>query len=195
MITWWNTLDAAARVFAMIAIPSTLVLLLQTILLFFGIGDDIEGDLDVLEGSDDGLVLFSLRGIMGMAAVGGWSGLVLYQADLPLAAVVPIALLLGLGALVGIAFLMKLSLRLQSSGNIDLGHAIGKVGIVYIPIPANLQGVGKVNITVQERLIEVEAMTAAGRKIATGESVRVVSTDETGKVLVEPMANPDVSAL
>ena len=58
-------------------------------------------------------------------------------------------------ALVAIAYLMKLSLRLQSSGNIDLGYAIGKVGSVYIPIPPSMQGVGKINITIVVSLVEV----------------------------------------
>lgn len=188
MITWWNSLDTASRVFAMIAIPSTLVLVVQTILLFFGFDDDmdIDGDgiIDVTTG--DGLVLFSLRGIMGMGAVGGWSGLVLYETGLPLALSVILALVFGFLTLVVIAWLMKLSMKLQSSGNLDLGYAIGKVGTVYIPIPASMKGTGKINITIQERLIEVNAVTAAERKLATGENVRVVGTDETGMLVVEP---------
>lgn len=188
MITWWNSLDTASRVFAMIAIPSTLVLVVQTILLFFGFDDDmdIDGDgiIDVTTG--DGLVLFSLRGIMGMGAVGGWSGLVLYETGLPLALSVILALVFGFLTLVVIAWLMKLSMKLQSSGNLDLGYAIGKVGTVYIPIPASMKGTGKINITIQERLIEVNAVTAAERKLATGENVRVVGTDEAGILVVEP---------
>jgi len=131
-------------------------------------------------------VLFSLRGIMGMAAVGGWSGLVLYETGIPLGLAVVLAVIFGFLALVGIAWMMKLSLKLQSSGNLDLGYAIGKVGTVYIPIPADMKGTGKINITLQERLVEVNAMTPADRKIATGESVRVISTDETGILVVEP---------
>ena len=94
----------------------------------------------------------------------------------------------GFMALVGIAWIMKLSSKLQSSGNIDLGYAIGKVGTVYIPVPASMKGSGKVNLTIQERFIEVNAVTTADRKLTTGESVRVVATDETGMLVVEPLA-------
>ena len=185
MIAWWNGMDLAARIFAIVAIPSTLVLVVQTILLFFGFDDDFDGDVDIP--GDDGMVLFSLRGIMGMAAVGGWSGLVLYQTGVPLGMSVLLAAIFGFLTLVGIAWMMKLSLKLQSSGNLDLGYAIGKVGTVYIPIPAEMKGTGKINITLQERLVEVNAMTPSDRKIATGESVRVISTDETGILVVEPV--------
>ena len=180
-------MDLAARVFAIVAIPSTLVLVVQTILLFFGFDEEFDGDVDIP--GDDGMVLFSLRGIMGMAAVGGWSGLVLYQTGLPLGMAVLLAVVFGFIALVGIAWLMKVSMKLQSSGNLDLGYAIGKVGTVYIPIPAEMKGTGKVNITIQERLVEVNAVTACDRKLSTGESVRVVGTDETGVLVVEPFSN------
>lgn len=197
MIAWWNNMDLVGQIFALIAIPSTLVLVVQTILLLIGIGDndladgiDLDGDgiPDIPgDGGSDGLVLFSLRGIMAMAAVGGWSGLVMHEAGINLAVTVFLALAFGFITLVGIAWIMKLAMGLQSNGNLDLGAAIGKVGTVYIPIPENMKGTGKINLTLQERFIEIDAMTTAERKLATGESVRVVSTDETGVVVVEPL--------
>ena len=189
MIQWWNNMDLVGQIFALVAIPATLVLVVQTVLLFFGFGDDdidMDGaDIDV-DGSD-GMALFSIRGIMGMAAVGGWSGLVMHEAGINIWVTILLALAFGFLALVGIAYIMKLAAKLQSSGNIDLGSAIGKVGTVYIPIPPSMQGRGKINITLQERFLEVTAMTNADRKIATGESVRIVATDENSVVVVEPM--------
>ena len=189
MIQWWNNMDLVGQIFALIAIPATLVLVIQTVLLFFGFGDD---DIDI-DGSDididgsDGMALFSIRGIMGMAAIGGWSGLVMYEAGINIWVTILLALAFGFLALVGIAYIMKLASKLQSSGNIDLGSAIGKVGTVYIPIPPRMQGTGKINITLQERFLEVSAMTNVDRKIATGESVRIVATDENSVVVVEPI--------
>ena len=86
MIQWWNSLDTFARVYAFIAIPSTLVLIVQTILLMIGLNDGDDG-LDLTDngitdtpgdGGSDGLALFSIRGIMALLTVGGWSGLALY---------------------------------------------------------------------------------------------------------------------
>ena len=189
MIQWWNNMDLVGQIFALIAIPATLVLVVQTVLLFFGFGDDdidIDGpDVDIDGG--DGMALFSIRGIMGMAAIGGWSGLVMHEAGINIWVTILLAVAFGFLALVGIAYIMKLASKLQASGNIDLGRAIGKVGTVYIPIPPSMQGSGKVNITLQERFLEVTAMTNADRKIATGESVRIVATDENSVVVVEPM--------
>lgn len=197
MITWWNNMDLIGQIFALIAIPSTLILLVQTVLVLFGGDSDFDDGIDLNgngqidtpgDGGADGMALFSLRGIMAMASVGGWSGLVMHEAGINIVVTIILAVAFGIMALVGIAWIMKLSARLQSSGNIDLGYAIGKVGTVYIPVPAAMKGSGKVNITVQERFIEVNAVTTSERKLTTGESVRVVATDETGMLVVEPLA-------
>ncbi len=201
MTVWWNNLGILGQIFALIAISSTLILIIQTVLLFFGIGGshgDFDDGIDITgngeidtpgETQSDGLTLFSIRGIMAMLSIGGWCGLVLTQFNFPAFLAIMIALGVGFLALLGIAFLMKAAMQLQSSGNIELGNAIGKIGKVYIPIPAKAQGNGKITVTVQDTLIEVDAITTAERKLATGESVRVVATDEIGTLVVEPLIN------
>lgn len=198
MIAWWNGMDIVGQILALIAVPSTLVLVVQTVLLLFGIGgedadaDGIDltgnGEIDTPgDGGSDGLALFSIRGIMAMASVGGWSGLVMHEAGVNIAITILLAGAFGFLALIGVAYLMKLSMKLQDNGTINLGYAIGKVGVVYIPIPESMKGTGKVNITVQERLVEANAVTSASRKLKTGENVRVIGTDETGVLVVEPL--------
>lgn len=194
MIQWWNQLDAFARVYALIAIPSTLILVVQTVLLFLGVGDgddgiDLTGDGQIDtpgDGGSDGLVLFSVRGIMAMLCVGGWSGLALYASGAAQWLTILLSLLCGLAALFMIACLMRAAMKLQSSGNISLAAAIGKTGRVYIPIPPRTQGSGKITLTLQERFIEADAVTTADRRLATGEAVRIVSTDED-LLVVEPL--------
>ena len=46
MLNWWNSLDALQHFFAYIAIPATLILCIQTILLLFGLGAGGDGNLD-----------------------------------------------------------------------------------------------------------------------------------------------------
>lgn len=195
MIQWWTSLGVTGQIFAIIAIPSTLVLIVQTVLLFFGIGDGVDGSADLIdadlsdgiEAGGDGLAVFSIRGIVAMLAVSGWSGLAMYQAGWNLWVVILLAAIFGILALIGIAYMMKAIMKLQDDGNIDLGSAVGKSGKVYIPIPANMAGTGKINLTLQERFIEVDAVTPCNRTIKTGETVRVTATDEIGTLVVEPV--------
>lgn len=44
MFDWWISLGTVGQVFATIAIPASVILLIQTILLFFGIGSEEHGD-------------------------------------------------------------------------------------------------------------------------------------------------------
>ncbi|HHT54286.1 MAG TPA: hypothetical protein GX011_05060 [Clostridiales bacterium] len=191
MINWWNSLTTTQQIFALIAIPSTVVIIIQTILLLIGLGDGGDADIDsdgVVDGVDgDGLALFSVRGIMTMLAVMGWSGMALLETALPEGVSILIAVVLGLFMLVLMAYIMKLISKLQSSGNIDVGNTIGKVAQVYIPIAPNGEKSGKVTLTVQEKYAEFNAITTANQTLRTGAYVRVVAVDESGTLVVEPI--------
>ena len=189
MIAWWNELQLAQQIFALIAIPSTLIMLIQTALLLIGIGDGGEGDVDgdeLFEGGGDGLVLFSVRGVVSTLTVMGWAAVALLETLSPTLAI-GIAVLLGAATLFGTAYLMRAVAKLQTSGNIDVENAVGKVATVYIPIPAKGTGAGKVTMTLQEKYSEFSAVTLGSEKLTTGTLVRVVSVDGTGVLAVEPL--------
>ena len=196
MIEWWNSLEISRQIFALIALPSTLILLIQTLLTLFGVGEDVDDpDLD-LGGTDGdveidaGLALFSVRGILSMLTIMGWVGFALLATDLPEWASVLIAVVSGVITLIGMAYLMRAVMRLQSSGNINIENCIGKVAQVYIPIPPLSTGSGKVNITVQESYREFSAITTVDDTLKTGAFVRVVAVGEGGVLVVEPVAAP-----
>lgn len=50
MIAWWESLTWLERLFAYVAVPATLLLILQTLLLLFGLGHDGETDVDGPDG-------------------------------------------------------------------------------------------------------------------------------------------------
>lgn len=190
MLAWFGSLNQLQRIFAYIAIPSTVILLLQTILLIFGIGDDdadmdTSVDTDSTETGGDGLALFSIRGIVAMLCIGGWCGIALLGTEMNRILAIIISVIAGIAALFGMAYLMKAVSKLQSSGNISVENALGKTAQVYIPIPPALSGCGKINITLQEKYTELPAVTNEGEQIRTGETVRVVSVNEAGTLVVE----------
>lgn len=193
MFEWWDTLNTVQRVFAMIAIPSTLIMVIQTVMLALGwIGDsDVDMD-DVPDGdgdlADDGLTLFSVRGIVAMLAVMGWTAIAFIESGLNQIASVLIAIVLGFLTLVGMAYFMRAVYRLQASGNLDVGNAVGKVAKVYIPIAGNAKKQGKVTMTLQEKYCELDAITTSSETLPTGSYVRVVAVDGTGTLVVEPIA-------
>ena len=189
MIAWWETLDTVQRVFALIAIPSTLIMIIQTVLLTLGLIGDGDADLVGVDDDlgDDGLTLFSVRGIVAMLAVTGWTAIAFIESGLNQVAAVLIAIVLGILTLVGMAYFMKAVYRLQASGNIDVGNAVGKVAKVYIPIAADAKKTGKVTMTLQEKYCEFDAITTSHENLPTGSYVRVTAVDGANVLVVEPL--------
>ena len=192
MINWWNELLLIQQIFALIALPSTLLIIIQTILMLIGIGGDSGADADVdiddgIEVPDDGLAIFSVRGVTSMLCITGWVAVALLETSLPQGVSIAIAIACGVATLIGMAYLMRAIYRLQSSGNIDIENCVGKIGEVYIPIPSTGNGSGKINLTVQEKFSEFTAITTSGEQLKTGAFVRVVAVSESGVLVVEPI--------
>lgn len=195
MIEWWNGLDIAQQIFALVGIGSGVILVIQMVMLLFGLGDDSDmdfddgdpGDLDI--GDGDGLTLFTVKGVVAMLCIMGWTGVIFLGTDMHRALAYVLAFLCGAATLVIMAYVMRAILKLQSSGNIDVGNAVGKVGQVYIPIKPSGSASGKVNITIQGQYSEFSAITTADRVLPTGLYVRVVAVDEAGTLVVEPIDN------
>lgn len=198
MINWWNELLLIQQIFALIALPSTLLIVIQTVLMLIGIGGDggaeVDADVDLDDGievPDDGLAIFSVRGVTSMLCITGWVAVALLETSLPQGVSIAIAILCGVATLIGMAYLMRAVYRLQSSGNIDIENCVGKIGEVYIPIPSAGNGSGKVNLTVQEKFSEFTAITTAADELKTGAFVRVVAVSQSGVLVVEPIAKKD----
>lgn len=201
LIEFFTSLALGQQIFVCVAVPATVILIIQIVMMLIGLGasdTDIDGDgiPDALEAPGDdtdlpdgGLSFFTLRGIVSMLCIMGWSGLVFLDPSLgiPTPVGILISFVLGVIALVLVAFAMKGISKLQSSGNLDLRNAIGKVGQVYLTIPAGGKSSGKVNVTIQEQFKEFTAITTAEEPIKTGSYVRIVAVSESGTLVVEPI--------
>ena len=84
-----------------------------------------------------------------------------------------IAILAGGAAMYGMYRLMRAIYGLQSSGNIDIRNAVGRPAKIYIPVPPERAGKGKIQITLQGRTMEYEAISDAAETLSTGENVVV----------------------
>lgn len=99
----------------------------------------------------------------------------------------------GLGAMYGVFFLMRGLHRLHAEGNERIARAVGLEGTVFLTIPAKNQGAGKVHLTLQNRLVEYQAMTA-GERLPTGSRVIVVGVLGPDKVEVQAVSEIPESA-
>ena len=190
---WWQTLNLMQKIYFCIATPATVLLILQIVLMLIGFGGhdaDFDGDVDVdidvdvdadtdFDGgfdADPGFNLFTTRGLIAFLTVGGWVGYAFSDGNPALAVI--LSLICGFAALVGMAFLLKWLLGLQSNGNISYKSAIGKTCEVYLTIPAQKQGKGKVTILLNESLTELSAVTLSETPIKTGAKAKVVAVED-----------------
>ena len=93
----------------------------------------------------------------------------------------------GCVALYLVAWTMKALSRLRADGTVQIRNTVGEMAIVYLPIPAQQSGKGKVTVTVQNRTMEYEALTDHSA-LPTGATVRVVSVVDPETLSVEPVS-------
>ena len=73
--------------------------------------------------------------------------------------------------------------RLQSSGNVSIHSTIDAEGSVYVAIPENGQGKGKIRLTLGDRERFYSAVTE-GEALPSTERVRVVAVNDDNSVTV-----------
>jgi membrane protein implicated in regulation of membrane protease activity len=201
---WWNSLGLAGQIMAVAAIPMTVVMFLQLILMLFGYGTgsdaDTDSDGDCGDAAPDNTSyeagsnnssgfskIFTVRGIVAFFALGGWAGLAALSAGIPLIWSIQISLLSGVAALMLASIVIRLALRMQDSGNLNLKHALAQTAEVYITIPPLREKTGKVMVLMQERLVELEAVTDSDTAIKPNTKVEVVGIADNERLIVRPI--------
>jgi membrane protein implicated in regulation of membrane protease activity len=197
---WWNALSTASHVFYCIAVPATLVLLIQTVMMLIGIGDDgdgfgdavddgsaidigstadgVFGEDSIVETADvsglEGLRIFTLRGIIAFFVVFGWVGVMMQEAGVFLPITLLVAAAAGFAMMVALAFLFRAVMKLRSDGNLDNRNAIGTSGKVYLTIPPARSGAGKVQVMLQGAFVERNAVTDETEAIPSEAEIVVI---------------------
>ena len=185
LTNWFEALSPASQIFWGISIVSSIIFAFQLLitLLGFDSGADVEvGEADL----DAEFSLFSLRSIVAFMLFFGWTGvMVLNNGGTPTRAIT-LGAIAGTIAMIVIAYLLYHMYKMEESGTVSLLSTIGKEGEVYIPIPSKLNGKGKVQIEVENKLMELVAVTNQ-EKISTGSKVKVLDVLEKNVLLVEAL--------
>ena len=131
--------------------------------------------------------LFSFQSILALLVIFGWTGIAMAaNRNIPGFVAVLVALLAGAAALFLTAWMFYGLMKLQNSGNVRLTNAVGLEGEVYIPVPANGKGQGKVNLLLQGRWVECDAVNAGLEPLRTGQAVRIAGLQGGSVLIVEP---------
>lgn len=162
-------------------------MLLQIVLGMLGGDADVDADVDVdadFDGAEGGGGL-SIRALAAFLTFFGLSGMAATKGGLGPWAAGGVALVTGSMAFWLTGLLMAQMYKLRSSGTVDVRNAIGAEARVYLRVPGEKSGEGKVTVPLQGRTVEYRAFTA-GRELRTGELCRVVAVHGPNTVEVAP---------
>ncbi|GAA4439009.1 hypothetical protein [Bremerella cremea] len=148
------------------------------------IPDDYTGD---AHGSTALFGVISFKTLVTAFTFFGLAGLACLSAGLNEPVSFAIAVAFGIAAMYAVHWLMQVMLRLAQDGTVRIANSVGENGTVYIPIPPHQEGVGKIQIRVQDQIVEYAAQTTAETKLTTGTPVQVVEVLSPTIVLVVPL--------
>jgi membrane protein implicated in regulation of membrane protease activity len=135
--------------------------------------------------------VISFRTLVAAIAFFGLIGSAAQSAGQPIGVQLLLATAAGIGAMYGVHWLMRSVSRLGEDATLRVKNALGQQGTVYVPISGSRGQAGKIQLKVQNRLVEFEAVTSAPERLATGTKVRVVAV--AGNLLeVEPVKTASV---
>jgi hypothetical protein len=182
-------LDPMLKTFWFIAIPVSIVFLVQAVMTFVGMdsSDGIEADFDAdLDHGEAPFQLFSFRNLINFLLGFGWAGISFYHV------VESRILLMGLAIAVGSIFVFAFFLMIQQiqrfaeDNTFKIESALNQVCSVYLSIPGNKGGKGKIQVSVKGTVHELDAITESNR-IESGSMVRIIRIENNSLVVVEKL--------
>lgn len=198
---WWTSLSVIMKVLWGITLAASFIFIIQTVMTFLGADaggdfdmdaggmDGVDMSLDDASGADmgTGMNLYTFRNLVNFLLGFGWSMILLQDSIASKGLLIIISLLVGLALVTMVMYLFKWLSGMQQSGNIDVyKSAVGCQGKVYLTIPGERSGEGKVQITINNAVREYSALTDSDT-LKTGTPVKVIEVLSPSTLLVEEL--------
>lgn len=189
MTEWWTSLDLFMKILWCIAIASSLIFIVETILTFIGADVEMDTDIDVADGGFEGdpsMNLYTFRNLVNFLLGMSWTAIILNDQIASKALLMLIAFAVGALLVAAVMYMFRWLSKMQQSGNINIFQsAAGCNGKVYLTIPAERKGTGKVQISINESIREYDALTDSETELKTGTAIKVVEVIDSSTLLVE----------
>ncbi len=187
---WWANLDTVPQIFWGIAIIFTVFFVIQFVISLFGLDFETDLDVDADTGGgfslDPSFALLSVRSIIAFFTFFGWAGVLAMSKGYSTTSALIFAVIAGVAAMALVAYLMYFFSKLGEEGNADLQELIYQNATVYLTIPGRRKGKGKVHVTLNESLREMDAVTE-GDSLPNGKEVKIIEIIDKNTLVVEPV--------
>jgi hypothetical protein len=187
LFTMYGELPLLLQIFWGCAVVASLIFIVQMVLTLIGMdSSDVDVDFDGANTMDlgGGLNLFTIKNFIGFLVGFGWAGVCFYDA------IPNVILLLLVAFVVGCLFvgifvvIYKQTKKLEHNGAFKIDDVMGTTVSVYLRIPANGTGKGKVQVSQNGSVHELDAFTD-GEEIPSGAKVKIVEVIDNETVKVE----------
>lgn len=192
MAEWFSNLEFLPKVYWLVAIIGSLVFCVVMVMAFSGGEADDIGDIDSDMDADAGVgfQFISFKNLVGFFTIFGWSGIACNDAGLSAPLTIIISVISGLLMMVIMATLFFFISRLADSGTLVYKNAIDAVGEVYLTIGADRSKMGKVSVSVQGTMRELDALTDSLTELKSGTIIKVVDVTSNGILIVDHTRKP-----
>lgn len=191
MLDWFSNLEFLPKVYWLIAIIGSLIFSIVMIMAFTGGDadgiDDMDSDLDA-DGA--GFQFITFKNLVGFFTIFGWSGIACIDSGLSTLITIIISVISGLLMMVIMAALFYFISKLADSGTLNYKNAIDAVGEVYLTIGADRSKMGKVTVSVQGTMRELDALTDSQTELKSGTIIKVVDVTSNGILIVDQTRKP-----
>jgi hypothetical protein len=176
-VSWWEHMATLEHVYWIIAVAGSVVLLVQLVMAFAsGLDFHVEGDVAAHSGTDINLPHFQLltiRNVVAFFVIFGWVGIAMIHANATVPLTIIVSFCCGLIMMVLVAAIFVGLSKLQTSGNGDVSLAKGSEAQVYLTIPPARKSGGKIEVVLQGKKVEMDALTDDSLPLLTGVSVKI----------------------
>ena len=191
MTEWWTSLDLFMKILWCIAIASSLIFIIETILTFIGadVDMDMDADFDMPDAGFEGdpsMNLYTFRNLVNFLLGMSWTAIILNGQINSKTLLMLIAFAVGALLVFVVMMMFKGLSKMQQSGNIDVYKtAVGCNGKVYLTVPGERKGIGKVQININNSVREYDALTDSEDDLKTGTSIKVTEVLDASTLIVE----------
>ncbi|BDD00831.1 NfeD family protein [Persicobacter psychrovividus] len=183
----FEMLPVVLKSFWYVAIPSSLIFLIQFGMSFIGGGDDFDLEVEAeAEVDSDDISLVSFKSLLHFILGFSWTGISFYHTINSLALLISLCVVVGMIFVYSLYYLIKQMHKLAEDNSFRIEHTLFQHAEVYLPIPAQKNGVGKVLVTVKGSCREMDAISVTDQ-IAAGTQVKVVAIEDDSLLIVQPL--------
>ncbi len=184
---YFSLLEPLLRTFWFIAIPTSVIFIVQATMTFAGMdsADGVSADFDSnLEHTDAPFQLFSFRNLIHFLLGFSWTGISFYNTIANTTVLILVSIAVGTAFVAAFFFIIAQIQRLAENNSFRIENTLYQIGTVYLTIPEKKSGKGKVQVSVRGSFHELDAITEK-EKIESSAMVKIVKIESSNLVVVE----------